>query len=97
MKNIHPYLIPSFFKALHNRITHRHAPRVLANSMPKAGTHLLTRLLELLDFALQGRGLDIGPDEALQRVPEDHLDRLRRTLSKLRAGFYARTHMYYYP
>lgn len=77
--------------------THRNFPRVLANSMPKAGTHLLTRLLTLLDFREQGGSLDIGPNEALQRISPDHVQRATGQLSELRPGFFARSHMYFYP
>lgn len=77
--------------------THRNFPRVLANSMPKAGTHLLTRLLTLLDFREQGGSLDIGPNEGLQRVSPDHVQQARNTLVNLRPGFCVSSHMYFFP
>jgi hypothetical protein len=83
--------------AMVHAATHRNFPRVLANSMPKAGTHLLTRLLTLFDFYKQRGFLDIGPNEGLQRISPDYVQRARDKLAKLKPGFFVRTHMYFYP
>lgn len=77
--------------------THRHFPKVLANSMPKAGSYLLTRLLVLLGFRNQGSLLVIGPNEGLQRITGDHVELIRKKLNYLRPGLFAWTHMYFYP
>ncbi len=77
--------------------THRNFPRVLSNSMPKAGTHLLARLITLLGFHQQDGLLDIGPNEGLQHVSLDHVQQLKEKLVHLRNGFFTRTHMYFFP
>jgi hypothetical protein len=76
--------------------THRNFPWVLANSMPKAGTHLLTRLLTLLEFREADAFLDIGPYEGMERISVDYVERARNELLKIRPGFFAGSHMYFY-
>jgi len=75
-------------------LTHRRFPKVLANSMPKAGTNLLIRLLELFGQRRMGH-LDIGPYEAILRLSPDHSKRAAAFLSGIRPGFFASAHFYY--
>lgn len=85
------------FTALIHSVTHRRYPRVLANSMPKAGTHLLIRLLELADFRESGRSLDIGPGHGIDTITPEHLQDVKESMSQIKPGCFIRSHMYYYP
>jgi len=66
-------------------------PRVLANSLPKAGTHLLTQLLAALpDMRFSGEHLTLA--DARTRHREDW-PALRRRLARVRTGQYASAHL----
>ncbi len=78
-------------------LRHRHYPRVLANSMPKAGTHLLVRLLALLEFREWRGAFDVGPGEGIVTLRDADVQRVRYALSSLAPGWFVRSHMYYYP
>lgn len=76
--------------------THGHFPRVLANSMPKAGTNLLTRLLTQLGFNEHGF-LDFGPNEGIEQVSEKQIRQVRRFLARIRPGLFSVSHFYSFP
>ena len=76
--------------------THRHFPRVLANSMPKAGTNLQIRLLTLLDFHRHGH-IDIGPNDGLQCISMEHVQQARDFLARIRPGHFSSSHCYFFP
>jgi hypothetical protein len=65
--------------------------------MPKAGTHLLIRLLTLLGFRQSGGGFDIGPSEGLEHISEKHVEEARDKLMRFRPGFCVLSHLYFYP
>jgi hypothetical protein len=64
--------------------------------MPKAGTHLLTRLLELLHFREVGGSLDIGPNEGMEAIVRKYIQQASDSLSQIRPGCFSRSHMYFY-
>ena len=76
---------------------HRKFPTVLANSMPKAGTNLLIRLLGLLNFHPYGRYVDIGPNEGLSYIDSHQLEFLEKKLFTLKPGLFTKSHIYYFP
>ena len=76
--------------------TQPHLPRVLANSMPKAGTNLLNRLLTLLGFKRHGF-LDVGPNEGLEHVSKKQIRQVRRFLTRIRPGLFSVSHFYSFP
>jgi hypothetical protein len=67
-------------------------PRVLANSMPKSGTHLLASLLDGLGD-LRFAGHLVTFDCGDRQHPERPLDDLTRRLSALRSGRYLGGHL----
>jgi Sulfotransferase domain len=68
-------------------------PRVLANSMPKAGTHLLTSLLDLLpDLRFSGRHITTYDLAGPKDEPAD-VRRLGRWLAAVATGQYASAHL----
>jgi sulfotransferase 6B1 len=70
-------------------------PRVLANSLPKAGTHLLTALLaELPDMRFSGEHLTAFD---LQEDGEFHAARLEKRLGRVRDGQYVSAHLPAWP
>lgn len=77
--------------------THRHLPRVLANSMPKAGTHLLIRLLILLGFRKRRDHLDIGTSAGLQYISMGQIERARHFLTCIKPGHFSSSHFFFYP
>lgn len=78
-------------------VTHRHYPKVLANSMPKSGTNLLIRLLRLLGFREEDTFVNIGPYEGVEEISVEDVKRVHRKLDRLRPGFFSGAHMYFYP
>ena len=77
-------------------LTHLNYPKVLANSMPKSGTYLLARTLELLGFR-HGRHLDIGPYEGIEMMSPEHIMKAKEFFRSIRPGFFATSHFYFYP
>src|SRR5437868_8345987 len=70
-------------------------PRVLANSLPKAGTHLLTALLaELPDMRFSGEHLTAFD---LQEDGTFHGERLEKRLGRVRDGQYVSAHLPAWP
>lgn len=67
-------------------------PRVVANSMPKSGTHLLATLLDQLD-GMRFAGRLVVFDDADRLQPEKRLKELDRCLRKLRDSHYVGAHL----
>jgi hypothetical protein len=65
--------------------------------MPKAGTNLQARLLQLLGFRRSGRFIDIGPDEGLQHMPPERVEQARGFLAHIRPGHFSGSHFYFFP
>jgi hypothetical protein len=63
--------------------------------MPKAGTNLLIRLLDLLPGMEQGPHIDIGPDEGLLEFGEVERSRMAVFLRQIRPGIFGSSHCYY--
>lgn len=71
-----------------DRLTNPAAPKILANSIPKAGTHLLERLL----YLLPGVSRQITPTLWIQGRPE----LLRRQCARLKKGQFLVAHLWYH-
>ena len=89
-----PYL--SRMKAFLQRCETRRCPRVLANSMPKAGTNLLLRLLSLLPDLRRGGHIDIGPDQGITEWSTREQKQFARFLSSIAPGVFSSGHCYYF-
>ena len=78
-------------------IKYRHNPRILANSMPKSGTNLLRRLMDLLPgIKRYPYGIDIGPAQAILKWTDKEQDRAEILFRKLLNGYYATSHCFYF-
>lgn len=75
---------------------YRHWPRVMANSMPKAGTNLLIRLLDLLPGMLRGPHVDVGPDRGIEVFGREQRDRMRAFFDQIPAGTFGSSHCYWF-
>jgi hypothetical protein len=79
------------------------APRVMANSLPKSGTHLLQRLLQQLPkmrFSGVHHALnEFRPDREERAVPDRAVDwdRVRHALEPVREGQFATAHFEWLP
>lgn len=85
------------YRAVDRVIPAGDGPSVVANSMPKSGTHLLTSLIEQLpSMRFSGRYAVFEP---LDRGPEGQwrIDKLDQRLSKLRRGHYMGGHLVHDP
>lgn len=90
-----PRLRPSAIAAyrLMDRLTPAPAgPRVVANSMPKSGTHLLATLLDALQ-PMRFAGRLVAFDIASTHAPSAPLRELERTLRLLRPSHYIGAHL----
>lgn len=67
-------------------------PRVLANSMPKSGTHLLATLLDQLE-GMRLAGHLVAFDVAVSHDPEKSLKHLDKRIRKLRDSQYIGAHL----
>lgn len=67
-------------------------PRVVANSMPKSGTHLLANLLEQLE-GMRFAGRMVAFDGQDSHAPERGLRKLERELGRLRDSHYIGAHL----
>lgn len=81
---------------LHAR-KHRYHPRLLLNSMPKAGTTLLKRLISFLPGMRYYSHFDLGPYEAKIDWTEKERCEAELFLRKIRPGFFATSHCFYFP
>ncbi len=85
-------LIPAY-RAYGRAMMFGHGPRVLANGMPKAGTHLLSSLLAALPgLMFSGRHYVLGDftSSASQKEVDEH--RLERALSSVNRGQFITAH-----
>jgi hypothetical protein len=73
-----------------------HWPRVMANSMPKAGTNLLIRLLDLLPGMVRGPHIDVGPDQAIELFGQDERDQMCEFFDQLEPGMFGSSHCYWF-
>ena len=71
-------------------------PKVLANSMPKAGTNLLERLMSLLPGMKRGAHLDMGPDQAILDFDRPQQLIAEKFINKIASGIYATSHCFYF-
>lgn len=75
---------------------YRHWPRVMANSMPKAGTNLLIRLLDLLPGMVRGPHIDVGPDRGIEVFGQDEREQVQAFFDRLTAGTFGSSHCYWF-
>ncbi len=71
-------------------------PPVFANSMPKAGTHLQERLLDLLGYRLSSI-LELGPNSGQTELMPEQVELAARRLRRLRPGCSIRAHAFHFP
>ncbi|NIQ13648.1 MAG: hypothetical protein GTO02_04335, partial [Candidatus Dadabacteria bacterium] len=88
-------LLTKFNIFLHS-LKFRHNPRILANSMPKAGTHLLTRFISFLPGMKGTSFIDIGPNLGIEEFTEKERARAEKFLRKIKNGFYGKSHCFYF-
>ena len=80
------------YRAVDRMLPAGNGPRVVANSMPKSGTHLLATLLDGLgDLRFAGRLVKFEPRDRL--APEPFLNDLDKTLRRLRPSRYIGAHL----
>jgi len=80
------------YRALDRMMPAAPGPRVLANSMPKSGTHLLASLLDQLD-GMRFAGHLVTFDDGDTYAPEQPLRDLERRLKKVRDSHYIGGHL----
>lgn len=71
-------------------------PRILANSIPKAGTFLMIRLFKLLTFEQRGH-FDIGPDQGVTTLTPRDVTEFQTRVRQLRPRDFYSSHAYYFP
>ncbi len=80
------------YRAVDRMLPAGDGPRVVANSMPKSGTHLLATLLDGLgDLRFAGRLVKFEPRDRL--APKPFLDEIDKTLRRLRPSRYIGAHL----
>jgi len=80
-----------FYMRLH---PHRQGPKVIGNGLPKAGTHLLTSLLDAVPgLRFSGRHYSYGEIEDDPLAPARRLAALDRDIQLLRRGQYMSAHL----
>lgn len=75
---------------------YRHWPAVMANSMPKAGTNLLIRLLDRLPGMVRGPHIDVGPDRGIEVFGESEGEQMRSFFDALKPGTFGSSHCYWF-
>lgn len=82
----------ALYRAVDRLVPAPPGPRVVANSMPKSGTHLLASLLDQLD-GMRFAGRVVLFSEADRHDPDLRLAELTKTVSRLRDSHYVGSHL----
>lgn len=91
---VYKFLYPAL---LFNSKRDKHSPLLLANSMPKSGTHLLSRLVNLLPGMIRyPNESDIGPNEAILEWTKTEQKTAENFCKKIKNGIYANAHWFYF-
>jgi hypothetical protein len=73
-----------------------HLPAVLSNSMPKAGSNLVRRFLQLIPDMKNSGHFDLGPDQAITKFTDVERRASEKFLGQITAGIYGTSHCFYF-